>query len=375
MDYSERVNKVRQGLAERHLAGVIVSNSHNIRHLCGFSAGEDGWLFISADKYAVLTDGRYWAQVARECPSAELIEYRSHEDQSWSVCLARWLQKQGWQGRLGFEGLVSFSLYASMEEGLVKQGPATELVCLGGDLDGLRLLKGAEEVELIRQAATIADRAWAEAIKEVRVGMTEMEFCAALEYHMKRVGSTRPSFDTIVASGPNGAYPHAGVTERAFQEGELITVDFGATYQGFCSDITRTMWLGQLDEKSQRIFSVVKEAHDRALAAVRPGLLGCEADKVARDYIEEQGYGEYFNHSLGHGVGLEVHESPGLRRESQTKLLAGMTATIEPGIYIPGQGGCRVEDLVFLTPEGREVLSQAPYQVLGQSHPLESYKR
>ena len=192
---------------------------------------------------------------------------------------------------------------------------------------------------------------------------------------MKRGGSSRPAFDTIVASGPNGAYPHAGVTERAFQEGELITVDFGATYQGFCSDMTRTMWLGQLDEKSQRIFSVVKEAHDRALAAVRPGYTGSEVDKVARDFIAENGYGEYFNHSLGHGVGLEVHENPGLRRESQTVLQAGMTATIEPGVYIPGVGGCRVEDLVYLTPDGREVLSHAPYQILGQSHPLESYNR
>ncbi len=371
MSYDERVERVVNKLKAQGLDGCVVSNPHNIRYLCGFTAGEDGWLFIGANARAVLTDGRYWAQVAQQCPEAELIQYRSHEDGDWAHCLASWLKSKSWRGRLGFEGAVlTFDAYASMREALVGQGgPATELVSLGASLDEVRIIKDAAEIDLIREAAAVADRAWAATVKEFKAGMRESEFSNLLEWNMKREGASKTSFDTIVASGPNGAYPHAGVTERRMQEGELITVDFGAVYKGYCSDITRTIWLGELVGKQREIFECVKRAHDTALQAVRPGLKGCEVDKIARDIIEAAGYGEAFNHSLGHGVGLAVHEAPGLRRESQTVLEAGMLVTIEPGIYLPGVGGCRVEDLVVITKDGCEVLSRAPYQLVGTTNP------
>lgn len=370
MNYQERLQGVRRILAERGLRGCIVSSPENIRYLSGFSAGADGWLFVDQDVCAVLTDGRYWAQVAQQCPRAELIEYRSHDDGCWAKCLASWLKKRAWRGKLGFESCVVYDVYASMADNLTEQDG---LISLGSELDSLRLIKSAEEIALIGKAAEIADIGWREAVKTMRAGMTENAFCAALEYHMKLAGAEKTSFDTIVASGPNGAYPHAGVTERPFAEGELITVDFGAVYKGYCSDITRTVWLGSLDDKSLNILKVVRTAHDRALEAVRPGLRGFEADKIARDIIAEAGFAEAFSHSLGHGVGLAVHEAPGLRKESQTLLQAGMLVTIEPGIYLPGVGGCRIEDLTALTETGREVLSRSPYQEPGQIHPAESF--
>ncbi|MBQ7568537.1 aminopeptidase P family protein [bacterium] len=373
MDYTVRLAGVRKILAERGLQGCIVSNPDNIRYLSGFSAGADAWLFVSEELCALLTDGRYWAQAEKQCPLAELIEYRSHTDGCWAKCLAAWLTKQSWRGNLGFEGSIVYEIYSSIAEHIAVSGLAEGLVCLGGELDSLRIIKSAEEVALIREAAAVADRAWKATVVNMRAGMTESAFCAELEYNMKLQGSSRTSFDTIVASGPNGAYPHAGVTDRAIQEGELITVDFGAVYQGYCSDMTRTVWLGSLDKKSAHIYDVVKKAHDLALERVRPGLKGFEADKIARDVIAAAGFAEAFSHSLGHGVGLAVHEAPGLRKESQTLLQPGMLVTIEPGIYLPGVGGCRVEDLAVLTENGRDVLRCSPYQLLGQTHPAESF--
>ncbi len=163
------------------------------------------------------------------------------------------------------------------------------------------------------------------------------------------------------------------MTDKKIGEGELVTVDFGCIVDGWCSDITRTVWVGQLSEEMIRIWSVVKKAHDAGVQGLRPGLTGGQVDKIARDIIEEAGFGPYFSHSLGHGVGLAVHEGPGLRRESTLVLQPHMTATIEPGIYIPEVGGCRIEDLLFLTEDGSQALSHSPYQIPGQSHPLESF--
>ena len=242
-------------------------------------------------------------------------------------------------------------------------------------ISSLRLVKTAEELQAIAKSAAVADLAWQKTLPSFKEGITEADLCAELEYQMQKCGARKPSFDTIVASGLNGAYPHATVTDRVIQSGELITVDFGCLVDGWCSDITRTIWLGELDSKSQEIWQTVRRAHDTALEAVKPGLQGCELDKIARDIITGAGYGEYFSHSLGHGVGLAVHEGPGLRRESMTILTPGMTCTIEPGIYVPGFGGCRIEDLVYVTDNGFKKLSNAPYQILGMKHPLEAYTK
>ncbi|MCR4783558.1 MAG: Xaa-Pro peptidase family protein [bacterium] len=357
---AERLQKT---LKEAHLQGAVLTSAENIRYFSGFTSA-DGWVFVGAGKIALVTDGRYWAQAQQQCPQVELIKYRSHEHRNLAQCLATWLKEVGFSGEVAVEGQsLSLDGYNSMSTELVEQGPVTRLVSQSALINDLRLIKTPQELAAIGKAAEAADRAWEKTLPIFKAGITEADLCAELEYQMQKCGARKPSFDTIVASGLNGAYPHATVTNKVIQPGELVTVDFGCVVDGWCSDITRTIWVDHLDDKSFEIWQVVKKAHDTALEAARPGLKGCELDKIARDIIEQAGYGEYFSHSLGHGVGLAVHEGPGLRRESQTVLEPGMTVTIEPGIYIPYFGGCRIEDLIYITETGHERLSHAPYQI------------
>lgn len=364
MNYAKRLERVLAVLHQRNLQGAVVSSPENIRYLSGFTAGADAWLFVSSEHCALITDSRYWEQAAVQCPNVELVRFRSHEDANFAVSLARFLEDNAWNGAVGFEGgSISFDTYTDLERALSSSGSTKHsLMSLGNDLALTRIIKESEEIALIAKAASIADAAWIATLADVKVGTTEAELASNLEWHMKRLGSSKTAFDTIVASGPNGAYPHALVTDRPIEAGELVTVDFGAVYQGYCSDMTRTFWLGELPSEQLRIWQIVKRAHDVALQAVRPGLQGWELDKIARDIITAEGYGANFNHSLGHGVGLFIHEAPGLRRESQTVLEPGMLVTIEPGIYVPSVGGCRIEDLVVVTDSGCQVLSHAPYQ-------------
>lgn len=374
MNCEERRLIVAQTVVARGLNGMLVTSETNRRYLSGFT-GSTGWLFIGADGAGFVTDGRYWAQVEQQCPGVELVKYRSNQDRRLSVCLANWLKERGWSGKLGFEGCsLSCEDYQSLVGDLVSEdGPVTEMVSVGSSLDYLRIIKSDDEIAAIRKAASVADMAWSQALSCFRAGVTEADFCAELEYRMQKCGARKPSFDTIVASGNNGAYPHAGVTDRIIEPGEMVTVDFGALVDGYCSDITRTIWLGQLDNQSEKIWQTVRTAHDEALAQVKSGVAASKLDKIARDIITEAGFGEAFSHSLGHGVGLAVHEAPGLRAESQDILYSGMLVTIEPGIYIPGVGGCRIEDLVVVTDDGCEVLSRSPYQELTQTHPLAAF--
>ena len=360
-------------LSSKNLQGAVLTSAESIRYFSGFTS-TDGLAFVGQGHVAVVTDSRYWAQVAAQCPQAELVKYISHEHRSLACALASWMKKHKLSGRLAVEGRsLTLDAYLSLQHELVDSGLAEDLLSLSPSIDELRLVKTPQELESIGKAAKAADEAWEKALHCFKAGITEADFCAELEYQMQKCGARKPSFDTIVASGLNGAYPHAVVTNKKIGEGELVTVDFGCIVDGWCSDITRTIWVGQLSVEMEKIWSVVKRAHDAGVRELRPGLTGGQADKIARDIIEEAGFGPYFSHSLGHGVGLAVHEGPGLRRESTTVLQPHMTATIEPGIYIPEVGGCRIEDLLFLTEDGAQVLSHSPYQVPGQTHPLESF--
>lgn len=366
--------KTLERLEKLGVDALLITAPENRRYLSGFT-GSAGWLFLSPERAALLTDGRYWAQVGDQCPDLELVQFRSKDDVRLSRRLATWLGEIGWRGRLGCEGQdLTVAAFRDAEKDLVGDGgPVAALEPLGAVVEEIRQVKSAEEIEALRRSARVADYALRAALPAFQEGVSEADFCAELEYQLQKCGARKPSFDTIVASGPNGAYPHAGVTDRRIQKGELVTVDFGALVDGYCSDITRTLWLGDLDERSLEILRVVRHAHRAAMEAVRPGIRGGELDKVARDLIAQAGYGEAFSHSLGHGVGLAVHEGPGLRAESQAVLEPGMAVTIEPGIYVPGIGGCRVEDLVVVTETGADSLSRAPYQEPGQQHPLESW--
>lgn len=364
---AQRRQKAVAALEGQGVDALLVSAPENRRYLSGFS-GSNGWLFLSKDRAALVTDGRYWTQAERQCPDVELVKFRSKEDVRLSKRLAAWLAEIGFTGVLGCEG--GDLTVTAFEEA---QGDLGNLKPLKGVVEPLRQVKSADEIETIRRAAHVADRALRAALEEFREGVLERDFAAELVYQLQKAGASKTSFDTIVASGPNGAYPHAGATDRAIQPGELVTVDFGGVVDGYCSDMTRTIWLGDLDPKSLEIYTIVRRSHRAAVDVVKPGLTGGDVDAVARDLIREAGYGEAFSHGLGHGLGLAVHEAPGLRAESQTVLEAGMVVTVEPGIYVPGVGGSRVEDLLVVTEAGYDSLSGAPYQEPGQKHPLESW--
>ncbi len=367
------VVRLQEVLSHKNLQGAILTSSESIRYFSGFTS-TDGLIFVGEGHVAVVTDSRYWAQVESKCPQVELVKYISHEHRNLANALAVWMKEHKLGGRLAVEGRsLTLDAYLNLQSELVEGGLVESLVSLSSAIDELRLVKTESELKAITKAAKAADEAWKKALACFKAGISEADFCAELEYQMQKCGARKPSFDTIVASGLNGAYPHAVVTNKKIGEGELVTVDFGCIVDGWCSDITRTVWVGQLSEEMIRIWSVVKKAHDAGMQGLRPGLTGGQVDKIARDIIEEAGFGPYFSHSLGHGVGLAVHEGPGLRRESTLVLQPHMTATIEPGIYIPEVGGCRIEDLLFLTEDGAQALSQSPYQIPGQSHPLESF--
>lgn len=367
------VVRLQELLNSKNLQGAVLTSAESIRYFSGFTS-TDGLVFVGEGHVAVVTDSRYWAQVESQCQQVELVKYISHEHRSLAHALAVWMKEHKLGGRLALEGRsLTLDAYLNLQKELVEGGLVESLVSLSSDIDELRLVKTESELKAIAKAAQVADEAWKKTLTCFKAGITEADFCAELEYQMQKCGARKPSFDTIVASGLNGAYPHAVVTDKKIGEGELVTVDFGCIVNGWCSDITRTIWVGQLSEEMIRIWSVVKKAHDAGVQGLRPGLTGGQADKIARDIIEEAGFGQYFSHSLGHGVGLAVHEGPGLRRESTLVLQPHMTATIEPGIYIPEVGGCRIEDLLFLTEDGAQALSHSPYQTPGQSHPLESF--
>lgn len=364
---AQRRQQAVEALESQGVDALVISAAENRRYLSGFT-GSNGWLFLSRDRAALVTDGRYWAQAERQCPDVELVKFRSKEDVRLSRCLASWLAGIGFTGRLGCEGRNL--TVADFEQAREDLG---ELQALGGVVEPLRQVKSADEIEALHRSAQVADRALRAALEHFREGIPEREFAAELVYQLQKAGAEKTSFDTIVASGPNGAYPHAGATERPIRAGELVTVDFGGVVDGYCSDMTRTIWLGELEERSREIYGIVRRSHRAAMDAVRPGLTGSQLDGVARALIQEAGYGEAFSHSLGHGVGLEIHEAPGLRAESTAVMEPGMVITIEPGIYVPGVGGSRVEDLVVVTGDGSRSLSAAPYQEVGQTHPLEAW--
>ena len=366
MNSQPRLDCLRKQMEQKGLEALLITTPENRRYMSGFS-GSSGLLFVTATGCALVTDGRYWAQADRECPQVELVRFRAEEHTSLLHCGVPWL---GSQGTLGIEGrnlvAADFLTLQQLLPSAWKVEPVQNLV------EELRQLKDAEEVERIREACSIADRALLKALPSLKEGIQERDFCLELEYQMQKLGARKPAFDSIVASGPNGAYPHAGVTERRIQSGELITLDFGAYCNGYNSDITRTLWLGRLGERNTFLYQSVREAQARAVEAVAPGKTCKDIDAVARQHLASLGLGEYFSHGLGHGLGMAVHELPGVRSTSDTILQPGMVITIEPGVYIPGETGCRVEDSVLVTAQGYEKLTRSPYQNLQQTHPLEA---
>ncbi|MDQ3769341.1 MAG: Xaa-Pro peptidase family protein [Actinomycetota bacterium] len=344
---TDRVQAVDAVLGERELDALLVSDLVNVRWLTGFT-GSNAVVVTGPGVRRFVTDFRYVTQAAEQVGDA--WEREINQD-----LLEQVAEHLGGPLRLGFDDAdLAVRDHVRLGE-LAPEG--VELVAAGGLVEDLRAIKDAGELERIRAAALLADAALEEVLARGLIGRTEREVALDLDVTMRRLGASGPSFPPIVAAGAHGALPHAEPRDVAVPPDTLVVIDWGAQLDGYASDCTRTFATGPLEEGARGVYELVLRAQQTALEAVRPGPTGKEVDKVARDLIEAEGHGEHFGHGLGHGVGLEVHEGPRLSTKGDTPLQAGMVVTIEPGVYVPGQVGVRIEDLVAVTAQGSEVLS------------------
>jgi len=350
-----RLTKLRQSLTEKEVDALLISQPENRRYLSGFT-GSAGWLVVTAKRAVLVTDFRYYEQVGREAPDWELARITDNIQK-----LLPDLFSSAGVRRLGFESqhvtVDQLATWTQATDGI-------EWVPLKDTVESVRMVKDEGEIEAMRRSVALTDEAMAYALETIRPGMTELQVAWLIESHMRTHGASKVAFDLIVAAGPNGALPHAHPGERAIQAGDPIVFDLGNVVDGYCSDLTRTVCLGEPSAKYLAVFDIVLRAQQAAEAAIRPGMPGMEADAVARDLIAAAGYGDQFGHGLGHGVGLAVHEKPGAGRLSTDTLQAGMSLTVEPGIYLPGDFGVRIEDLVIIREGGVEILSRAPKQAV-----------
>ncbi len=346
-----RLNKLRSALHEHNVDAILIGQPENRRYLSGFS-GSSGWLVITAERAVLATDFRYYEQVAREAAAFELARIKT----KLPDLLPGLLAELGVQ-RLGFE-----SQHLSVDEwSRWRQVTGTvEWVPLQDVVEAMRAVKDPGEIEALRRSVALTDAAFAHLLEVIRPGMAEREAAWEIESYMRRHGASKAAFDLIVAAGPNAALPHARAGDHPIQAGEPILVDIGCVLDGYCSDMTRTFCLGQPDAKYLEVWNIVLRAQEAAEAAIRAGMSGVEADAIAREQIVQSGYGEQFGHGLGHGVGLAVQEAPRASRLSTDTLGAGMTLTVEPGIYLPGEFGVRLEDLVLIHADGIEILTNTP---------------
>ena len=331
---------------------LLVTNLVNVRYLTGYT-GSNGIALVGDDTRTFITDFRYVEQAAEEVDAA-FDRRRSTQH------LLEGVEAALGQGdvRLGFEAAdMSVSEHAKLR-GLLPS--RIELVATSGLVEELRAVKQPEEVAAIKAAAALADAAFAQLLSGGLTGRAERDLALELEYEMRRLGAERPSFSPIVAAGPHGALPHARPRDEPVPAGELVVIDWGAQIDGYCSDCTRTVATAAIDGEAREIYQLVLDAQLAALEEVKPGAVGREVDSVPRAAITAGGHGDHFGHGLGHGVGLEVHEAPRLSQLSEAVLAPGNVVTVEPGIYIPGHYGVRIEDLVVVTGDGCDILTSIP---------------
>jgi len=335
----DRADRLAASVADAGLDSLLVSELTNVRYLSGFS-GTNGACLVGPDTRVFLTDFRYTERAAAEVEGWQ-VEIVSGE---WLGGLA-----ERFEGRVGIEDDHMTVRTAAKLKGAAAD--TVDLIDAGGKVEALRRIKEPSEINRIAAAAELTDALYNESMERGLIGKTEAEIASHVVARMREEGA-EPSFPPIVASGPNGASPHAEPGPRVVGKGELVTMDMGALLDGYCSDCTRTFATGMLEDKANEIYEITLEANDKALAAVRAGAIGADVDAVAREIIREAGYGENFGHGLGHGVGLEVHEGPRLGTNSEDVLAVGEVVTVEPGIYLSGFTGVRIEDLVVVGENG-----------------------
>jgi Xaa-Pro aminopeptidase len=354
MKINNRLQKLRQKLADKGLDAIFISQPENRYYLSGFD-GSYGFLLITPQKAVLATDFRYIEQAGAQAPDHEIFRITNNIT-DWFPGLAGDLNMR----RLGFEaGDVTFTMHHQLRDALNKKKIPVKLVAVNGLVESLRAVKEPEEIELIKRAVAISDAAYEYIEGIIQAGMTEKRVAWEIEKRLRENGSQSIPFDIIVASGPNSALPHAKPSERVINPGEPVVIDMGAKFYGYTSDLSRTLYLGTPDDVFKKIYNTVLDAQLTAVSIINEGITGQQADSSARTIIERAGYGEAFGHALGHGVGLVTHESPRLGQGSTESLTSGMVFTVEPGIYIPGWGGVRIEDTVMMEDGKAKPISKA----------------
>ena len=350
------VSFVRKYLEEKNCDAIIVSSWQNVYYCSGFTGYGDARLLITKDKKFIVTDSRYYVQAEKQSGDYTLVK-----SGAWSLKAMTDVLQQENVKKLVYEDLsVLHTMYVNYFEKL-----GTELIGAGDTFLKARTVKTPEEIAKVEAACDLASAALERTFKYIKAGVTEIELAARLEYEMRLAGADKPSFDTIIASGVRGSMPHGTASDKVIEKGDGVTIDFGAFYNGMCSDMTRTVFVGEPSAEMRKIYEVVKEAQQTAIDGYKPGMKGKDLDKLARDVIDEAGYGEYFGHSLGHGVGIDVHEGVSVSPGSEQLLEKGMIFSVEPGIYVPGLGGVRIEDLVTIGDNGKlRMITKAPVKDL-----------
>lgn len=339
---------------------LLLTSEANMRYMADFTG--EGYVYISREKKLVVTDSRYTIAAGLECSDCEVFQWGK---EGYYKKLLECIRQDG-VTRIGIEDeVMTVNAYKKIQEELEKVSmEKVSLVPVEHKISELRAVKTEQEQERIRRAEAIGDRAFSKVLSKLKPGVTEKQVAAWLEFFMKEEGAEGFSFETIAASGIHSAMPHAVPTDKVLEVGDFLTMDFGCIYQGYCSDMTRTVVIGTASEKQREVYETVLRAQQTALQGIHGGMTGKEVDALARDVIEKAGYGKYFGHALGHSVGIEIHEGPNFSQKEEGVIEPGMVITVEPGIYIENFGGVRIEDVVIVTENGCENITHSPKELM-----------
>ena len=349
-----RVGRIQEKLQAKGIDAIVIGSPENRRYLSGFT-GTSGIVLITLTEGLLLTDFRYVEQAKEQAPHLKVVRH----GQELLEEMAQIFKELNISTVAIEEEYVTYEQYVKYRDEL-----GVTLEPVKGWVEDLRLIKDQDEVDKLKQAVKLADDAFNHIIKYLEIGKDETEISLELEFYMRRNGASGVAFDTIIASGQRGALPHGVASKKKLQKGDLVVMDYGAVFQGYHSDMTRTVAMAEINDKQKEIYNIVLEAQQTAVDAIKPGMTGIEVDAAARKVIAEKGYADYFGHGLGHGVGLAVHEGPRLSPNANVELQPGMAITVEPGIYLPEWGGVRIEDIILVTDTGCRVLTQSTKELL-----------
>ncbi|KXG78174.1 Aminopeptidase YpdF [Fervidicola ferrireducens] len=351
-----RISNLRQKLIDKGFDAILIVKPENQYYLCGFDG--EGFLVIGKERNIVFTDFRYVEEAKSKTTGVEIVELKyniSPYEKFAQELISMGVKKIAVEGH--YLTLKSYEEMKNFFNGI-------EIVSTENLVEELRTVKDETELDFIKQAQSITDKTFSHILGYIRPGVSENDIALEIEYFVKKSGADGLAFPTIIASGPRSSLPHGKPTARKLEAGDFLTIDFGAKFNHYCSDMTRTVFLGKLDKEKERMYNIVLDAQKRALEYIKAGVSCKEVDTIAREFIEKKGFGKNFGHSLGHGVGLEVHEGPRLSQKGDGCLLPGMVVTVEPGIYVEGFGGVRIEDLVIVTDDGCINLTQSPKDII-----------